>query len=388
MAHLGDFNGDGDLDLAALWESPNWYKQSRGTGPVQGWLVLDNDGTGAFAGPVALEHFPAVAGRVYMASLSAAELDGEAPPEIVVDCWRNVQVLSYRPDEGWVVIYERPGAFQLGPDDSDGDGDVDLWILDYCDTRDVVLLNDAQAHFVEDAALAAGLTDAVRQPWRQRDDELTPWATRRQTAVSWYDRGRRLRGRSVGCDVNGDGHLDPVFVDGALRSPAVVVGVAHEDGTTVLDGRYPVVTPGWLVSGDVDGDGDDDLVVLHHSAEDGESGVSVLLSRLDPEITAVSSLDHEVIPMGVTLGSAYPNPFSPRTWIPLTVPANAGPVRVTVHNLLGQPICTLVSGLTPGYHAVPWDGLDETGQAISSGVYLYQLATGSNESTGKVTRSR
>ncbi|MCU0606155.1 MAG: T9SS type A sorting domain-containing protein, partial [Candidatus Edwardsbacteria bacterium] len=52
----------------------------------------------------------------------------------------------------------------------------------------------------------------------------------------------------------------------------------------------------------------------------------------------------------------------------------AGNVRIAVYNVAGQKVKTLVDGtMNAGYHSVSWDGRNESGQAVSAGVYLYQM---------------
>ena len=69
----------------------------------------------------------------------------------------------------------------------------------------------------------------------------------------------------------------------------------------------------------------------------------------------------------------FPNPFNPSTTIPFTV-AEHGPIELDVFDLLGRPVRSLVSGPVPaGDHAVIWDGSDESGSRVGSGVYLYRL---------------
>ncbi|HXX65023.1 MAG TPA: FlgD immunoglobulin-like domain containing protein, partial [Bacteroidota bacterium] len=74
----------------------------------------------------------------------------------------------------------------------------------------------------------------------------------------------------------------------------------------------------------------------------------------------------------------YPNPFNPTTQIRFSLP-NVSTVSLVVYNILGQRIATLASGLAAaGEHVVTWNGRDQAGRAVSSGVYFYRLqATGS-----------
>lgn len=82
------------------------------------------------------------------------------------------------------------------------------------------------------------------------------------------------------------------------------------------------------------------------------------------------------VPQSLELAQNFPNPFNPATQIPyrLNQPAR---VKLTVFNLLGQPVKTLVDGPQPaGSYQVGWDGTDARGNPAASGVYLYRLETG------------
>ena len=70
----------------------------------------------------------------------------------------------------------------------------------------------------------------------------------------------------------------------------------------------------------------------------------------------------------------YPNPFNPATTIHYGLPDEQH-VNVTVYNLLGEKIATLVDGelKTAGHHMVIWDGQNEAGHSVASGLYIYQL---------------
>ena len=57
--------------------------------------------------------------------------------------------------------------------------------------------------------------------------------------------------------------------------------------------------------------------------------------------------------------------------------SGAREVRLTVYNLLGQEIRTLVDGqLDAGYHTIVWDGMDDAGRQVASGVYVYRMHSG------------
>lgn len=71
----------------------------------------------------------------------------------------------------------------------------------------------------------------------------------------------------------------------------------------------------------------------------------------------------------------YPNPFNPSTTIYYQLGMD-GPVALEIYNVKGQKIKTLVNrNESSGYHSVIWDGSDESGQQVASGLYLYKLRT-------------
>ena len=78
-------------------------------------------------------------------------------------------------------------------------------------------------------------------------------------------------------------------------------------------------------------------------------------------------------PDGFGLLPNTPNPFGTSTRIGYTL-VQPGPVALRIYNLLGQRVRTLVDAIHPsGEHAVTWDGRNDTGDPVASGVYLYAL---------------
>jgi hypothetical protein len=94
------------------------------------------------------------------------------------------------------------------------------------------------------------------------------------------------------------------------------------------------------------------------------------LHRMD--LTIESIADNKSLPIGYTLKQNYPNPFNPETIINYELPIT-NYVELSIYNLLGQKIATLVSEKQPpGTYQVTWNA-----SAFSSGVYLYILKCGS-----------
>ncbi len=79
------------------------------------------------------------------------------------------------------------------------------------------------------------------------------------------------------------------------------------------------------------------------------------------------------------LAPAYPNPFNPATVIAYGLP-EAAPVRLSIYNLFGQEVIRLVEGVQPaGRKQVHWNGRNQNGNTVSSGIYLIRLNAGAHQ---------
>ena len=75
------------------------------------------------------------------------------------------------------------------------------------------------------------------------------------------------------------------------------------------------------------------------------------------------------------LGQNYPNPFNSETRISFGIP-KTGYLALTIYNTLGQRIRTVFEGYKePGYYTLSWDGRDDSGSAVASGLYFYGIQT-------------
>lgn len=102
-----------------------------------------------------------------------------------------------------------------------------------------------------------------------------------------------------------------------------------------------------------------------------------------PFTAVVKSLD-ETQPQDFPLEQNYPNPFNSGTVIRFALPAD-GAVELAVYNLAGQKVAALVDGeRQAGAYAVRWDGRDDTGRSLASGLYLYRIKADGYEQTRKL----
>ena len=91
--------------------------------------------------------------------------------------------------------------------------------------------------------------------------------------------------------------------------------------------------------------------------------------------TGVKAKDRILKPITIHLAQNYPNPFNPITTIKFELP-EPSEVEISIFNAAGQKIRTLVSkSLSAGEHRVEWNGKDDFGRKVASGIYLYQLKT-------------
>jgi len=90
-------------------------------------------------------------------------------------------------------------------------------------------------------------------------------------------------------------------------------------------------------------------------------------------------------PVNFTLSQNYPNPFNPNTVISYSL-QKSGSLKIDVFNMLGEKVKTLFDGSEKaGLHQISWNGTDETGRTVSSGLYFYRLKFEDIAQTKKMT---
>ncbi len=155
---------------------------------------------------------------------------------------------------------------------------------------------------------------------------------------------------------------------------------------------------------DLDADGNRDIVASYKgSSIDTVAGQDVSVngfhvfmwewgdstSSFDP--TPIHGTDGPAVitPDDYELSQNYPNPFNPTTSIRFSLPLNKK-ISLRIYNSLGQEVRTLINSETysTGNHVVQWDGRNNNGQAVASGVYIYELVFGNFSKSKKMTLLR
>ncbi len=145
----------------------------------------------------------------------------------------------------------------------------------------------------------------------------------------------------------------------------------HAGGTLPSPSTYRIVVMG------IDGETGSPIPVSNGVAHLRQAnGGSYELRVFTGGLSAVSAPPDADLPKEYALHENYPNPFNAETIIEFELP-RAVTVELTVFNQQGQKVVSLVRGQrNAGYHKVNWNGKNETGRAVASGIYLYRLDAG------------
>jgi FlgD Ig-like domain/HYDIN/CFA65/VesB-like, Ig-like domain len=172
-----------------------------------------------------------------------------------------------------------------------------------------------------------------------------------------------------------------------LEYSIIVEEVTREVNWLELDHHFNVIDP--TLS--------DEIIITFDSEfmEDGTYMANLVIVHNDP------SQDDLIIPITMSvisvgsgmdltlavpeLGNNYPNPFNPQTTISFSTTENTDNTEITIFNSKGQKIKTLLNEVLPaGNHNIVWNGKDEKGRTVSSGIYLYKMRSGIYSYTKKM----
>ena len=124
---------------------------------------------------------------------------------------------------------------------------------------------------------------------------------------------------------------------------------------------------------------------------DGSGGFEVLETATPgvANLVPTAVLEEQVQPGRFALGQNYPNPFNGGTTLYFSLPADQAHAELAIYDLAGQKVATLLSGPLPaGQHQFQWDGRDQAGRDLATGIYLYRLRAGSAVETRRLVLLR
>jgi hypothetical protein len=397
-----DIDGDGIMEVVAV--APGGNTES---GTIYVWNIDGSDIPG----------FPVEVGD-WISKHAVGDVNNDGANEIVAVSNRKIHLIS----SSGAILWEQPASGSPSLADLNGDGNLEILVstsqsLYSWDSDGNVLWPRKDLSGWDLSPVAIGDLDgdgslelvACISIWIyvwDKNGNIKPGWPVSIPDVNWtwttVDDGL---GPAIG-DIDGDGKEEIVANAWNMNSGWNIYAL-HPDGSVVdgfpyveLNGFDATSTP---VITDLDKDGKVEICSYGQSHNDpyythlrvvvydletpyDSSRMDWPMLRHDPRRTgcfkeagAVGVADEPgkgEIPSEFGLSQNYPNPFNQNTKIRFTLP-QPGFVSLNVYDLLGRKVRTLVSeNLTPGYKSVLWDGKNDSGKEVSSGIYFYQLKIG------------
>lgn len=426
-AAVADLEGDGDLEIIICSKDQKCYILN-GDGSLQaeytanGFLMttpvlrdLDGDNDleiifGGFGKYLYVIHhdgsdfdsFPILVDESIMVAPAVGDIDDDGSDEIVVGTWSN-HVWGFESDGSVMSGFPYAAGNRINGDpalvDLNGDGTLEI-IVGSDDNYLHVINSDGSQRFTVNGSGDVRGAPAIEDIDNDGDWEIFFGSNIKKVFGIDHD-GNSLPGwpqastsafksAPVFGDLNGSGF--PAIV--AANSNGALY--AWDTEGTLLD-NFPISLSGTVEGSfsiaDIDADGDLEIAVgasstlsvidIKTSAGSGEYWSMFRLNstrsgnRSDFEMTV--AVDRPLVPEKFVVYANYPNPFNPSTTIRYELPEQTF-VTITIHDLLGRSIRTLTKETqVAGYRAVVWDGLDNKGQVVSSGIYLLRVKAGQKQ---------
>lgn len=434
-AFAADFDGDGDLDIIgaagnandiALWENDGAHNfQKRliddgftSAGPVLG-ADLDNDGdvdilSGTqYGGKIAwwtndgfgqfTQHI-IDNGFSWGKSIDVADVDGDGDLDVLgasesgdeLAWWENDGEETFAKHS---VTTDFDGAFSIHAADLDGDSDID--IIAAAEKADEIAWweNDGEQTFTKtEIATDFNGPESVYSADLDGDGDRDIIAAAEDGDIlAWWecrlpDSPNRINAQMTTVIVD----PDRVAADG-VSTATITVTPNNYLGDPLGSGQIVTIetTLGTLLN-QVNDQGDGSYTQELQSSTTGTAVISATVNGVKMVATSTVHFTEPTVintnktqrPESFSLGQNIPNPFNPTTVISFTVPERSR-VTITLFNLTGQKIMTLVDhDHAAGFHRVKWSGIDDNGNPVKNGVYVYKMISGNFTDSKKLILMR
>ncbi|MBI5474640.1 MAG: T9SS type A sorting domain-containing protein, partial [Ignavibacteriae bacterium] len=395
MAAVYDFDGNGTMDVLGT--------QGQGANANANFVWARNNGSGSFT---MLNNIQSGQGD-FLQGTAVGRFQGGAL-EVALS-WhesnRGVQSLTVPANPSsstwtWKRLTTTSQDEQVSAGDIDRDGDLDLALGTQW------LRNDGSSWSAFTLNGSSGLPDRNRVADINRDGRLDVVvgfeAISTQGKLAWYEAPSSatstwtehiISSTTVGPmsldvgDLDADGDIDVVVGEHNLSNPASARMLVFENVSNGASWVQHVVYTGeehhdGAQIADIDNDGDLDIISI------GWDNPRVVLYENLASVTSAGALSAGMIapPSEFKLYQNYPNPFNPTTTIRYDIPETGSQrsedsrVTLKVFDLIGREVAVLVNeNAKPGSHSIRFDARN-----LVSGTYLYRLTTGQYQQTGKM----
>jgi hypothetical protein len=389
---LGDLDNNGDLEIVAA---------SYGGKKI---FVFNHDGT-------AFGTWPYVGIQGWYGSAALGDIDGDNQLEIVIGGFdQKIHALKNDKSEvtGWPVnLNNRAWAAPVIGNIDPADPNPEIVVCAY--TGSVYLLNHDGTNVTNWPIAIAGTNIKTSPILSDLDEDGYPdiiIGTNGSNIYAYHYNGTLFTGFPVAvvapmkntpavADISGDGHPDIVAAVGG--SSTLIYGFNAQG---LMQRNFPMATAtlgsilGTPALGDIDNDGDMDIVVGVQSSGNNldviDYKIPISLNNLEWPFygndiyrsnnysALYTSIDdpNSAIPGRFDLLQNFPNPFNSSTIFKYSL-VSESPVYITIYDILGRAVTTINEGLRqPGTYQVTWNGRDQNGSSVSTGVYFYKIAAG------------
>jgi len=368
---IGDVDGDGDLEIVSGSGDTN-----QGTGGRV--FVWNHDGETADG------MWPVNLPGIVLGGIALADLDNDGGAEIIVpeSNLTNVpttRIHVFRGDgeywDGWPQPMGLVNTSQPAVADLDGDGIFEIII-----------------------PLYSGMSTGEIQVWSQDAVPVQGWPRSMDGVPDFV-------APMLG-DINGDGSSDIVIASTAGGIYAFDATGNDIDGFPFfIDEVYSLT--GIPIMNDIDGDQDVEIVIssldetMHAWDLPGTYDPDFAMpwgmarhdyrntSNLNTSLAPAPDSEFPVTPVTYRLWQNAPNPMAESTSIRFDLPEST-PITLALYDLMGRRVETLVDSkrTLPGSYTVFWNGTDELGRSVGSGIYFYRLVTNKYAETRALIRLR